>query len=151
MRLNHKELAAGGLFVLFGAFFAIVALRTLDIGTAQQMGPAYFPLLLATLLIVLGLAVAVRGLRVESTAFGVFPWRAVILLSLAPIAFAVTVRGLGLLPSVFLGSFAAAMGSSRMTLRNAVLVSAALALFSVLLFGYGLRLPLPTIGSWLTG
>ena len=41
------------LFIVFGAFFAIQSLG-LEIGTAFRMGPGYFPLVLAIVLIVLG-------------------------------------------------------------------------------------------------
>ena len=52
------------LFIFFGAFFAIQSLG-LEIGTAFRMGPGYFPLVLAIVLIVLGAIILVQAVRVE--------------------------------------------------------------------------------------
>ncbi|MCU0908987.1 MAG: hypothetical protein MUF73_16465 [Rhodobacteraceae bacterium] len=48
------DTAAGALFVVLGAGFAWFG-RGLEIGTTFRMGPGYFPLVLAGLLILLGL------------------------------------------------------------------------------------------------
>ncbi|RUY81986.1 tripartite tricarboxylate transporter TctB family protein, partial [Mesorhizobium sp. M7A.F.Ca.CA.001.10.2.1] len=46
------------LFIGFGAWFALQSLG-LEIGTALRMGPGYFPLVLAIVLILLGAVILV--------------------------------------------------------------------------------------------
>lgn len=147
--LNAKDVAAGATFVIFGVFFGATTLRTLDVGTAQSMGPGYFPLMLATALILLGVGTVARGFFAARSPFGVFPWRAVLMISLSPIVFGATVRGLGLFLAVVLSSFVAAFASAGMTFKRAAAVSLSLAVFCAAIFSYGLRLPLPIFGPWI--
>ena len=60
----------GKIFVGIGGWFAFSALN-LDIGTAFRMGPGYFPLILAGILIFLGVVIVVRSLRIPRTVLGV--------------------------------------------------------------------------------
>jgi len=149
MTVNLKELAAGAVFIAFGAYFAVCAYLTLAIGTTFRMGPGYFPILLGLLLVALGLGVAIRGVTIERTSFGDVSWRGVILILAAPIFFGVTLEGLGLIVSVFLTCLIAAAASRRVTMVRAVLVSAVLTAFCAALFGYGLALNIPIVGPWL--
>ena len=75
MELNRKDLGAAAIFALIGGFFAIDTLRKLPLGTAVNMGPGYFPLLLAIVLLLLAVLVAVRAFQTTSTPFGAWPWR----------------------------------------------------------------------------
>ena len=51
--IDRTDAAAGVLFILFGLFFGIQSLG-LDLGTAFRMGPGYFPLVLAVVLVIFG-------------------------------------------------------------------------------------------------
>jgi len=149
MIINLKELAAGAVFIAFGAFFAITASSTLSVGTAFRMGPGYFPLILSGLLVLLGLGIGIQGLKIERTSFGLISWRGVFLILLAPIFFGATIEKLGLLPCVFLSSLIAAFASRRLTPTRAIVISALLTIFCVGLFGYALTLNIPIVGPWL--
>jgi len=61
-----KDLIAGLIFIVIGAvlFFAS---QKYDIGSARRMGPGYFPALLGLLLLGLGLAAVVKGLRAKTS------------------------------------------------------------------------------------
>jgi hypothetical protein len=52
---------AGGTFVAVGLAFAVASSRY-ELGSALQMGPGYYPLVLGGLLVALGVGVAVEGL-----------------------------------------------------------------------------------------
>jgi hypothetical protein len=67
----------------------------------------------------------------------------------APIFFGLTVRGLGFVPSIFLTALIAAFASGRMKPLTALVLSAGLTLFSVLVFSYALGLPFQRFGPWL--
>ena len=58
---NAKEFWSGVMFIAFGLFFAGFALQY-DMGTAARMGPAYFPMVLGGLLVIIGAFVCFRGL-----------------------------------------------------------------------------------------
>jgi Tripartite tricarboxylate transporter TctB family len=58
-----REALSGALFCTIG-LGAILLGRTYGIGTTTHMGPGYFPVMLGTVLLVLGVAVALRGLRI---------------------------------------------------------------------------------------
>ena len=57
----HPDLLAGGTFVAVGLAFAVASSRY-ELGSALQMGPGYYPLVLGGLLVALGVGVAVEGL-----------------------------------------------------------------------------------------
>src|SRR4030095_8030134 len=71
---HPKDVFAGLLFIAFG-IAAIVIGSGYALGTAARMGPGYFPRILGLLLIVLGLALALRALRISGPPIPVFKWR----------------------------------------------------------------------------
>ena len=149
MNVNRKDVAAGGFFVAVGALYGGMALRSLPLGSPLSMGPGYFPMVLCGLLVVLGSATAIRGLFVGgATPFGRIPWRAVIMLSLATIFFAAFLRQLGLFPSILLSTLIASLASSQVKLPAAIITSVVVAVFCVVVFSYGIKLPIPVFGSW---
>lgn len=151
MTFNTQKLVSGGFFVALGVVYGTVALRTLSVGQTLNMGPGYFPAILASLLVILGAAILVQGF-VSSVRqpLGVIPWRAILMLSLAFVGFAYSVRGLGLFPCVFLTAIVAAAASPQVRPTPALGIGLVVATFSTLVFGYGLAVPVPVVGPWLT-
>ncbi|MBZ9980987.1 MULTISPECIES: tripartite tricarboxylate transporter TctB family protein [unclassified Mesorhizobium] len=136
------------LFIVFGAFFALQSLG-LEIGTAFRMGPGYFPLVLAIVLILLGLVILVQAMRFEGDPIGYIAWRGSLFILPAPIFFGLTVRGLGFIPSIFLTALIASFASGRMKPLTAFVLSTGLTLFAFLVFSYALGLPFRRFGPWL--
>jgi len=146
---NTKDLAAGLIFVFIGLAFGSMALE-MELGSARRMGPGYFPLLLAGVLVALGAAIVWQGLRRPAEAVGGMPWRGLILVVATPILFGLTLRGIGLMPAVF-GVVVISAAASRMArLVPTVLLAVALTLFCVLVFVEGLNLPIRLVGPWLS-
>jgi hypothetical protein len=150
MRPNTHNLLAGALFVAIGGWFAASALINLPVGTAQHMGPGYFPLALAVLLIALGLAIALQGIGRPAVALSSVPWRGVIFILAAPILFALFIERLGIAPTVFVVVLLACFASRRMTVPRAFAIAASLTLLCLLIFKLGLGIPAPTFGRWLS-
>ena len=149
MRINRKDFAAGAIFMLFGLSYGVIAWQTLPIGRALNMGPGYFPIMLSGFVAFLGAVIAVRSVvLVEETPFGMVPWRGIIMLSLATIVFAAFLRPLGLLPGVFVTAVVSCLASSQISLRAALLTSAAIAVFCTAIFGYIIKLPVPVFGPF---
>ncbi|WP_342641100.1 tripartite tricarboxylate transporter TctB family protein [Rhodoligotrophos ferricapiens] len=150
MQKSLRDILAGVIFAGFGLAFAIASLGY-DLGTPLRMGPGYFPLVLAVVLIALGLAIAGKALvDVGVEPLGGIPWRGLVLLLAAPVIFGLTIKGLGLAPSLFVTALMSAFASRRTPLSVAVLLAALLTLFCVLIFVYGLGITVPVFGSWLS-
>jgi hypothetical protein len=145
----RKDLLAGATFVVFGLAFAITA-STYEVGSTLRMGPGYFPLVLGSVLVLLGILIAVKGfLAGEGGEIGPVPWKAAGLLVVAFLFFGYTVQGLGLVPSLLVTVFLSAMAGRRARVIPAVVISAALTALSVLIFVIALQLRLPYFGPWL--
>jgi hypothetical protein len=150
LSIDWTEAAAGLVFVGFGLFFGVGALG-LDLGTAVRMGPGYFPLVLAGILILLGLAIVIHALRPEDPSeFGTLAWRGLLFILPAPIFFGLTVRGLGFVPAIFVTTLIAALASLRMKPLWALVLALAVTGFSTLVFSYALGLPFRRFGPWLS-
>jgi len=148
MTFNVKDVAAGLIFIGLGGLFAAGSI-TLELGTPLRMGPGFFPLILAGFLIAIGAAIVLQGLQHAPAAVGLVPWRGIVLLTAAPIVFGATIRGLGLVLAVALVAAISAFASRRMSLPLAAAVTVGLTLFCVLIFHYGLSLPIRLFGPWL--
>ncbi|MBP8937857.1 MAG: tripartite tricarboxylate transporter TctB family protein [Agrobacterium sp.] len=146
--IDPAEAACGAIFTGFGAFFALQSFG-LEIGTAFRMGPGYFPLVLAIVLILLGSIIFFRATRVQGDVIGAIAWRGIFFILPAPIFFGFTVRGLGFVPALFFSALIAAFASHKMSPLMAVVISAAITVFSVAVFNYGLGLPFQRFGPWL--
>jgi hypothetical protein len=137
----------GVLFVATGAFFALQSLG-LDLGTALRMGPGYFPLVLACVLVLLGAIIFIQAVRVEGEPIEPLAWRGMLFILPAPVFFGLTVRGLGFAPALFLTAFIACFASQKMNVFFAIVLSLLLTIFSVAVFSYGLGLPFERFGPW---
>ena len=149
MPINLKELASGLVFVVIGGFFAGNAALYLRMGTSLNMGPGYFPFILGLVLIGLGIAIAVSGMKTPAEPAPPIPWRGMVLVISAIVFFGVTVRGLGFGPSLFTATALAAASSGRMSWTGIAVLSLVLTVFSVAVFVHALGLPYPVFGRWL--
>lgn len=148
LNFSSRDIVCGLLFILIGLFFAIQAYG-LDLGTAFRMGPGYFPLVLAGILVILGVVVIIQGTQLEHEPMGPIAWRGLLFILPAPIFFGLTVRGLGFVPSLFFTGLLAAFASTKMRPGMALLLVGGLTLFSVIVFSYALGLPFRRFGPWL--
>jgi hypothetical protein len=146
-----KDLLAGLAFIGFGLAFAVGA-AGYEIGTARAMGPGYFPLVLGGTLVVLGVVIIVKGfIAGEGAELGSVPWRAAALIVAALLLFGATIRGLGVVPSVFLTALLAGFAGRRTGVVAPVVIAVGLTVVSVLIFVEALQLPLPLFGPWIPG
>lgn len=152
MQVNKKDLGAGAIFILFGLGYGSTALTSLPIGSALNMGPGYFPVALSLVLLGLGLLIAGRGFidTEDRLPFGDVPWRGIILLTAAVIFFATFVESLGMLPGVFISTFIATLANRHVKLAESLISSFCIAVFCTVVFVYGIGLPLPVIGEFLS-
>ena len=145
---DPANLLCGGIFTAFGIFFASESLQ-MEVGDAYRMGPGYLPLILAAILIILGIIISIQGFRVSGEAVHAIAWRGMLLILPAPIFFGLTVRDLGFVPAIFCTALIASFASVKMRPINALIVSAAVTIFSTFVFVKGLGLPFRLLGPWL--
>lgn len=146
--INKTDAAAGLIFIAIGLVFCAQSLG-MELGTPLRMGPGYFPLFLAGLLIGLGVLVFASAFRSSGEALGKHAWRGMLFILPAPIFFGLTVRGLGFVPSIFFTTLIAAKASMKMSLLSALALAVAVTVFSTLVFSYALGLPFQRFGPWL--
>jgi len=149
MTLNNKDILAGVVFALCGAFFIVQTLLGLDIGSPLEMGPGYFPMMIGTLLIAFGAVILVNGVLKGAEALERLNWRSIILIAAAPVLFGVLIQPTGLVPATAAAVIASCFASSRMTMTFALGLTVGLTAGCVIVFRFLLGLNLALIsGIW---
>lgn len=112
VKYSRHNVIAGGIFIGIAALF-IVQSSSYDFGTALQMGPGFFPIVLAVTLSIFGMLILIDGLRKPPEPVdGAVP--GAVSSSCAALAvFGAGARSLGLIPVVFLCTFMAAQASRK--------------------------------------
>jgi hypothetical protein len=147
---SPKDFWCGLLLIAVSAIFA-VGLIGLPIGTAFRMGPGYFPMVLMILLAFLGLLILINGVRLEGPPIGTVSLRSILLIAMPIIFFGLTLRGLGLVLSLGITVFATTFAYRNWNAGVAIATTWALIAASILIFVYGLGLPLSLFGPWVGG
>ena len=149
LNASRNDLASGAIFIGFGAYFALEALRY-EFGTPFRMGPGFMPIMLGGILIALGIAVAAKGIgKPDEEAEPPWPWRGIALVLGTILFFAATFRGLGFVPVVLISGFITAMSSAKNNMLSALVISVGLCLLCYLIFVVGLGMIVPLVGPWL--
>jgi len=150
---NPKDFFLGVLLVIVAAVFAL-GLTKLRIGTAAQMGPGYFPMLLICLLGILGAALVVKGLRKSGTSAGTIDISSIrgLALIVLPVAFVgATLKPLGMVPSLGIAVLLTTFAAPDWTVRNSIAITIAVVAFCWLVFSFGLGLPVSAFGPLMGG
>jgi hypothetical protein len=150
LQINIKDIVGGVVFVLVGVFACLYSYSKLEIGIAVRMGPGYFPFLLGLLLIALGASIALSSMFKERSRVGNVPWRAIALITVAPVAFALTAERLGLLLATAIACLVASFASRETPLLKRMLITLSLTALCLLVFSAGLQISVPLLGTWLT-
>jgi hypothetical protein len=136
---NQKDFWAGIMFVAFGLGFAGLG-STYAFGTAERMGPGYFPTMLGLVLAAIGVVVAIGGLAIKGELEKVkqFAWPTLLFILGPIVLFGLLLNTLGLVACLFLlvaiSSYASHEFGWKATLANAaVLIGLSLFVFIYLL------------------
>ncbi len=117
-RVISRNLVFAVIFVAWSVATGFHAYRNMTVGTAAEMGPGFFPLMLSIVLGLLSLGVAFTAVTEHIQPLRMAPLRAIVLVLGAPLLFALTIRSLGLVIAVALTVFLTSFASRFATLRN---------------------------------
>ncbi len=150
---NPKDFWSGVLFAVIGfAFAIIVKVYEYPMGTASRMGAGYFPFVLGNIMGVLGLIILGKALVSSGGPVGKFAWRPLAWVIGAVLMFALAIHlKLGLVAAIVLLVFVSSYGGHEFKLKEVAINALVLAIFSVAVFVYGLKLPFPIWPSFVTG
>lgn len=140
---NPKDFWAGILFIAFGLAAVIIA-RDYAMGTAGRMGPGYFPRGLGSILIILGLVLSVRALRLRGAKIQFGSFKPLLIVLGSVLVFGLAAPKLGLIVATILLIVISSAASHEFRWKEAVISSLILAAFTLAAFVYGLKLQLPT-------
>lgn len=137
-----KDFWSGIMFLCFAAVGLYLA-RGYSMGSAGEMGPGYFPVVLGIVLGALGLLLVGRAIASGDESVGHFSIRPLLFLVIAVIAFGVMIEPLGLILSLIVTVALAAQAGRKSGPVEIAILAVVLAALSVGIFHYALRLPLP--------
>ena len=137
-----KDFWSGIMFLAFAAV-ALVTAHGYALGTPGRMGPGYFPMLLGAVLGGIGLLLVVRSLAFAGERVGTLNLVPLLVIALGVCAFALTIDRLGLVVALILVTAVSALASRDSRPIEVAALTLVLAVFSVGIFVYALRLPLP--------
>jgi hypothetical protein len=140
---SPKDFWAGLMFMAFGLFFAVWATIYYQMGTAVRMGPAYFPVLLGGMLVVLGLIVFAGSFAMEGPKVPAFAMRPLILISVGCVLYGYLMKPLGLVGATAALVYVCAAGGHEFKWKEVTILYVILMIFSWAVFVKGLTLPFP--------
>lgn len=144
---NPKDFWSGAIFIGFGLAAVLIG-RDYSMGTAGRMGPAYFPTILGSLLVLIGGIGVVRSLLTRGEGVSGFTIKGMSLVIGATVLFGFLVRGAGLPIAIILMVMMSGFASIKFKVGPFLMVATGMAIFCSLVFVKALGLPMPLIGSW---
>ena len=141
LRVQNPQDVYGGMALILIALTAFVASNDLPGMRGFAFGPGTAPRLFAFTLAILSLGVVVGGLLTAGPDVSGYKLRGVIFIIGAILAFAATIRPLGLIIASFSCMVICAAAAEDVKWRETLIVAVAVTAFCAILFPYGLNLP----------
>lgn len=141
LRVQNPQDVYGGMALILLALTAFVASNDLPGMRGFAFGPGTAPRLFAFTLAVLSLGVVVTGLLTRGPEVSSYKLRGVIFIIGAILAFAATIRPLGLVIASFATMVICAAASEDIKWLETFIIAALVTAFCSVLFPYGLNLP----------
>lgn len=139
-----RDLAAG-LLVTGIAAVALLATGDLDPGRLRAMGPGMLPRAIAAILGLAGLALVAAAFLKDGEPIGRWPLRGPVFISLAVVAFALTIRTVGLALAGPLVMLLGGAASPEVRWKELAIFTAVTTVACAGLFRFALGLPIPVL------
>jgi len=141
LKVQNPQDVYGGMALILLALVAFVASNDLPGMRGFAFGPGTAPRLFAFTLAVLALGVVVGGLLTSGPDISAYKLRGVIFIIGSILAFAATIRPLGLVIASFATMIVCAAAADDVKWRESLIVAVGVTAFCSVLFPYGLNLP----------
>ncbi len=139
---SPQDFGAGILFILFGMIGLWVG-SDLTFGSARNMGPGYFPMIICAVIVAIGLVLMAKSLAIEGPAIERIQIRPITLILLAIAAFGLLTAKLGAVLSATLLIVLAAYARRHVNVIETLVFAVATATVVVVIFVYALGQPMP--------
>ena len=155
MKIGHsKDFWGGTLFAVLGLLFALIArglpgatfMPGYSMGTPARMGPGFFPFYLGVILFVLGVVIAVGGVRGKpgpESEVEKFHWGPILYVLGSVVVFGLLLKPIGMLLAGLILVVGASLGSHDFRPKQVVILGLVLTIFCAFVFVGGLKLPIP--------
>ena len=158
---SQKDFYSGLLYTVVGAAFAYGA-TSYNIGTGARMGPGYFPLLLGSILAIIGGIIIFKSLVVETPTgdrVGSWAWKPLSFIIAGNLLFGVLLGGLpsikfpamGLIVAIYGTTLVVSMAGDKFKLKEVLILATVLSVLSYLAFIVLLKLQFPVWPSFIAG
>lgn len=146
--MKHKDMqdVLGGLALAALGTFAAVYAQQYEFGDLNRMGAGFFPVTLGVMLAVLGAMIAIPAFFRSGPAIQV-RWKAFALVMASIVAFALTLKVLGLILATMLTVVLASLADDDTNWKSRAMIAVGVAVITYLVFGLGLSMVLP-IWPW---
>lgn len=137
-----KDLVSGLIFLAVGVFVVVEA-AGYEMGTLLRMGPGYYPVLVGSLIVLVGIVLTLKGVMQGAEELPSFSVRPLFFLMSAIVAFALTLERAGLIVATLLLVLIGRMASQRpIGWTGTAALCVALVATAVFIFWYLLELPM---------
>lgn len=141
-RGSRADLLASGIFIGLGGL-VLWSTSDLPVGSAAMMGPGFMPLMIGSLIIVLGLVVGLVGMFKQVEAIDRVKLRPLLILLAAVGGFALAAELAGFVIAAAGLIIFGSMADKEWRVREVLISSTVLTLFGLLVFIYGLDVQMP--------
>lgn len=142
MKSRDMQDVVGGLAVTALGIFAAIYAQKYEFGDLNRMGPGYFPVALGVVLALLGLLIAVPAFMRKGDPI-VVKWKTFALVLGSIVAFALTLKVLGLILATALSVMISSLADNETRWKGRILLAVGVAAITYLVFGYALGMVLP--------
>lgn len=139
-----QDTVSGAVVIALGIGI-LVALSQIHAAKYQQIAPDLFPRVCAYALVIGGGVLLLRGLIRGGPRFALPHYRGPALVVLAVVVFGLTTPIFGYAPAGLLTMIISGLAAPELRFRQLAFVSVCLIAFSILLFSYALKLPVPIL------
>lgn len=158
---SQKDFFAGLMFMGIGVAFGWGA-TTYNVGVGARMGPGYFPLLLGSLMTILGAAITLKSMVIEAPGgdkIGKWAWKPLILIILSNFVFGILLGGLpsigipsmGMIAGIYALVFISSSAESGWKVKKTFILATVLAVISYVAFIKLLSLQFPVWPAFING
>lgn len=145
-KCDYRDVLGGGLLCCLGLFVAIYASGHYAQGTAVKLGPGMFPVMVGSLLALLGAVIMLPAFFRAGEAITV-DWRPALGCLTSVLLFALMIERFGMIPTIIAMVLAAVLADNKLNLVSALILAVSLAAIGVLIFNVALGINVPLL-AW---